>query len=96
MKSFFILIKYPITSVFCEFCEVFQNSFFIELLRAIVSDYKLMRIFEMTFSPFWPMFPFHAPSNGVSRAVEWEYWPVIGYRGGSRTAATSKMERFVI
>ena len=42
------------------------------------------------------MFPFHAPSNGVSRALEWEYWPVMGYSGGSKTAATSKMERFVI
>ena len=39
----------------------------------------------MTLSPFWPMFPFHAPSNGVSRALEWEYWPVMGYSGGSKT-----------
>ena len=60
--------------VFYEFWEVFQKRFFIELLRMIVSGYRLKGIFDMTLTHFWLMFPFYTPWNGIFKSYKIVIW----------------------
>ena len=78
----------PITDVFLWFCEIFKSSYFEKHLRTAASEYNTMEgIKTPEFVRLLDVIIINLNLHNIAKTP---------LKGGSRTAVTSKMERFVI